>query len=56
MEGDGMNAVGRKTELFLDRLGIPSNLIWGFIGITLFMIGDGLEAGWLSPYLIKKMD
>ncbi|MFP3126599.1 MFS transporter [Ectobacillus funiculus] len=48
-----MNAVGRKQN-FLDRLGIPSNLTWGFIGITLFMIGDGLEAGWLSPYLIKN--
>ena len=42
-----------KKQNFLDELGIPSHLVWGFIGITIFMIGDGLEAGWLSPYLVK---
>ncbi|ANY65495.1 alpha-ketoglutarate permease [Paenibacillus sp. BIHB 4019] len=39
---------------FLDKIGIPSNLIWGFIGIIIFMIGEGLEQGWLSPYLIER--
>lgn len=53
MEGEDMNVMGGKQN-FLDKIGIPSNLIWGFIGITLFMIGDGLEAGWLSPYLIEN--
>lgn len=43
----------RGQDNFFDRLGIPSNLLWGFIGITVFMIGDGLEQGWLSPYLVQ---
>jgi polyol permease family len=53
MEGENMYLVRGKQKI-LDDLGIPSNLIWGFIGITLFMLGDGLEAGWLSPYLIQN--
>ncbi|WEG13438.1 MFS transporter [Pullulanibacillus sp. KACC 23026] len=43
----------RREDTFFDRIGIPFNLLWGFVGITIFMIGDGLEQGWLSPYLIK---
>lgn len=41
-------------ESFLDRIGIPSVLFWGFIGLLLFMIGDGVEAGYLSPYLVER--
>ncbi|WP_198406862.1 MFS transporter [Nocardia terpenica] len=36
----------------LDRLGIPAALAWGYLGLLLFMIGDGVEAGYLSPYLV----
>ncbi|MCG3055856.1 MFS transporter, partial [Escherichia coli] len=25
-----------------------------YIGIVVFMIGDGLEHGWLSPYLVER--
>lgn len=32
-------------------LGMPRKIVWGYIGILVFMIGDGLEIGWLSPYL-----
>jgi polyol permease family len=39
---------------FLDRIGIPSVLFWGFVGLLLFMIGDGVEAGYLSPYLVTR--
>ncbi|SMF86794.1 polyol permease family [Paenibacillus uliginis N3/975] len=42
-----------KGTNFLDRIGIPSSLAWGYLGILLFMTGDGLEAGWLSPYLVE---
>jgi polyol permease family len=38
----------------LDRIGIPKSLSWGFLGILLFMMGDGLELGWLSPFLIEN--
>lgn len=39
---------------FLDRLGIYPPLAWGYLGLLLFMIGDGVESGYLSPYLIGK--
>ncbi|QNF32278.1 MFS transporter [Adhaeribacter swui] len=38
---------------FLDRAGIPKQLGWGYLGILIFMMGDGLEQGWLSPYLLE---
>lgn len=39
---------------FFDKAGIPKELIWGYIGILIFMMGDGMEQGWLSPFLIDK--
>ncbi|MDR0431492.1 MAG: MFS transporter [Tannerellaceae bacterium] len=41
-------------QTFLDKIGIPSTLAWGYLGILIFMMGDGMEQGWLSPYLIDK--
>jgi len=38
----------------LDRAGIPKQLAWGYLGILIFMMGDGVEQGWLSPYLIGR--
>ncbi|MED4071644.1 MFS transporter [Priestia endophytica] len=37
---------------FLDKIGIPRKIAWGYLGILIFMMGDGLEIGWLSPYLL----
>lgn len=48
-----MNTYNPKYP-FIDKMGIPSNLFWGYIGIIVFMIGDGLEQGWLSPYLVEQ--
>ncbi|GAB3063441.1 MFS transporter [Virgibacillus ainsalahensis] len=39
---------------FLDRIGIPSNLAWGYFGVLIFMMGDGLELAWISPYLVEQ--
>jgi polyol permease family len=36
---------------FIDRIGIYPPLAWGFAGLLLFMIGDGVESGFLAPYL-----
>ncbi|MBB2167817.1 MFS transporter [Gluconacetobacter aggeris] len=36
---------------FVERIGIPRPLLWGFVGLLLFMVGDGVEAGYLAPYL-----
>ena len=38
-------------SLRLDKFGIPPQLAWGYLGLLLFMIGDGVEAGFLSPVL-----
>ncbi len=38
----------------LDRLGIFPPLVWGYLGLLIFMIGDGVESGYLSPFLIGK--
>ena len=49
-----MNKESEKTSVFSVKLGIPRPLAWGYLGILLFMMGDGMEQGWLSPYLIER--
>lgn len=39
---------------FLDRIGIYPPLVWGYVGLFLFMIGDGIELGYLSKFLIDQ--
>ncbi len=41
-------------EGILAKLGIPKQLAWGYLGILIFMMGDGMEQGWLSPYIIEQ--
>jgi polyol permease family len=38
----------------VDRVGIHPPLFWGFAGLLLFMIGDGVEQGYLSLYLTEQ--
>src|SRR2546429_7538063 len=40
-----------RPASLLDRIGIPRPLFWGFVGCLLFMSGDGVESGFLSPYM-----
>ena len=44
----------QNSSPFLNRIGLPQNLSWGYLGILIFMMGDGVEQGWLSPYLIER--
>lgn len=37
-----------------EKLGLPKNLIWGYIGLTIFMIGDGVEQAWITIWLVDK--
>ena len=39
---------------FIDQIGIFPPLLWGYVGLLLFMIGDGVEAGYLSKYLVDR--
>ena len=43
----------RTRTSFIDRIGIYPPLAWGFAGLLLFMIGDGVESGILSLYLVS---
>jgi len=40
-----------RLERVLRKQGIAKPIAWGFVAVTLFMVGDGIEAGFLSPYL-----
>lgn len=46
-----MNTAQGKGTI-LNKIGIPSHMVWGYIGVVIFMVGDGLEQGWLSPFLV----
>ncbi len=37
----------------VQRTGLPPKLLLGYAGVLVFMMGEGLEQGWLSPYLIS---
>ena len=43
-----------SKQPFFDKIGIPHQLVWGYLGILIFMMGDGMEQGWLSPFLIDR--
>src|SRR5690348_14266453 len=43
-----------SSPSLLDRLGIYPPLLWGYVGLLFFMIGDGVEAGYLSKYLVDR--
>ena len=40
---------------FFDRIGIPSVLKWGFLGVLLFMTGLGVESNFITPHLVERM-
>ena len=42
------------SNSFVEKAGMPHKLAWGYVGILIFMMGDGIEQGWLSPYLIGR--
>lgn len=46
-----MNTQPSPQKDWAERLGFPKPLLWGFIGLTIFMIGDGVETNILEPYL-----
>lgn len=41
-------------KTFLNKIGIPHLLFWGYLGVLIFMMGDGVEQGWLSTYLVRN--
>ena len=45
--------MNNNVSLF-DKIGLSRSLLWGYLGIMIFMMGDGIEQGWLSPYLVDN--
>src|ERR1700736_5849093 len=35
----------------LERFSFPRQLAWGYLGLVLFMMGDGVESGYLAHFL-----
>ena len=48
-----IRGMGAQPHGFIERIGLPKPLIWGFVGLLLFMIGDGVESGYIAPYLAE---
>ncbi|HEY4149197.1 MAG TPA: MFS transporter [Chitinophagaceae bacterium] len=49
-----MTTIADSPGSLLDKAGLPKKLLWGYAGILIFMMGDGMEQGWLSPYLLGR--
>lgn len=42
---------GAVRSTWADRIGIPGALLWGFVGVLIFMIGDGVESNYIAPFI-----
>ncbi|WGW11314.1 MFS transporter [Saxibacter everestensis] len=42
-------------ETRLDRIGIPHVLRWGFLGVLIFMTGNGVESNFISPHMTETL-
>jgi len=42
-----------RPQSFIERIGIPHPLRWGFLGVLIFMVGDGVEVTYLTDYLTQ---
>ena len=52
MSGEAMQPGTQARVPFVERMGMYPELAIGYLGLLLFMIGDGVEAGFLSPMLV----
>jgi len=46
-------AIAEKPH-WIERIGMHPALAMGYLGLLLFMVGDGVEAGFLSPLLVGQ--
>ncbi|BDZ64761.1 MFS transporter [Agromyces mangrovi Wang et al. 2018] len=49
-----IRSLGGEPNGLIGRMGLPRPLVWGFVGLLLFMIGDGVESGYIAPYLAQN--
>jgi MFS family permease len=48
-------ASGPGAETRLDRIGIPHSLRWGFLGVLIFMTGNGVESNFIAPHMAEAL-
>ncbi|MFJ7754646.1 MFS transporter [Peribacillus muralis] len=46
-----MGTINGMNMTIFDKIGMKKSLAWGYLGILIFMMGDGLEIAWMSAYL-----
>ncbi|MDR7301910.1 MFS transporter [Haloactinomyces albus] len=51
--GPSADRASGHHRTWLERIGIPKPLFWGFVGVLIFMIGDGVEITYLTDYLTR---
>uniref|UniRef100_UPI001124F883 MFS transporter n=1 Tax=Arthrobacter globiformis TaxID=1665 RepID=UPI001124F883 len=47
--------VAPSRERLLDRIGIPHSLRWGFLGVLVFMTGNGVESNFIAPHMAAAL-
>jgi MFS family permease len=48
-------ATGDRDETWFDRIGIPHVLRWGFLGLLIFMTGNGVESNFIEPHMVHAL-
>ncbi len=38
----------------VNKIGIGKEVGWGFLGVVVFMMGEGVEEGWVRGFLVEK--
>lgn len=51
-----MSSTTEQTETWLDRIGIPHSIRWGFLGVLIFMTGNGVDSNIIAPHMTQVLD
>ncbi|MBS0055597.1 MFS transporter [Yersinia sp. Marseille-Q3913] len=41
-------------NMLIKKIGLPKKILLGYIGVLIFMAGEGLEQSWLSDFIIRR--
>lgn len=41
-------------NMLVKRIGLPKKILLGYLGVLIFMAGEGLEQSWLSDFIIRR--
>nr|WP_199671360.1 MFS transporter [Salinisphaera sp. Q1T1-3] len=46
-----MSSTSTTNESLFDRLGMPHSIRWGFLGVLIFMTGNGTASNFIAPHM-----